>query len=182
MYITFIPHNVPDNDLVSDDVLWLMSYKIYKKNAVEDELISFLDKRIGIAYPLYFWEENLDSFSNIHYGVNYPFKKELYIYEADKQVFSITLTALDIRTENCFFSFDHIVANTILIIMDLPEHGVMHPEKFHTRLTKAFDNLNLQKDKSNQFDDLFSKLDILCEQCTKYEANISWKKTNISVK
>jgi hypothetical protein len=41
MYITFIPHNVPDNDLVSDDVLWLMSYKIYKKNVVEKELISF---------------------------------------------------------------------------------------------------------------------------------------------
>ena len=59
MYITFIPHNVPDNDLVSDDVLWLMSYKIYKKNVVEKELISFLDKRIGIAYPLNFWEENL---------------------------------------------------------------------------------------------------------------------------
>lgn len=182
MYISFIPHNVPDNDLVSDDVLWMMSYKIYKKNSVDAELISFLDKRIGIAYPLYFWEENIDSFSNIHYGVNYPFKKELYIYEDEKQICSITLTALDIRTENCFVSFDHIVANTILIIMGLPEEGKMHAEKFHIKLNKAFDELHLKNDKPNIYNDLFSKLEILCEQCLKYETEIAWKKTNISIK
>jgi hypothetical protein len=171
--IHFYPQNSNFSDIVGLDVLWMMTYR---KNGIENEyLVDFLERRIGIAYPLSFWIERIDCYEPISYGVDYPYKKTVCTYDGDKETLNITLTALDINAENhnCIHTVD--IASMILSGLKLPAQGSYHPEKFHTKLNIYFDTITNDTEKINKLRVIFSNLERLCEHCVKYESKIEWK-------
>jgi hypothetical protein len=120
-HIHFFPHNT-EEEIVSPEILWMMTYK--KTGVKNDYLIEFLEKRIGIAYPLSFWLDKINCYEEINYGVDYPYKKYLVFYDHDNEEYlNITLTALDINSEN--HSCTHPVKNAsaLLSAINLPAEG-----------------------------------------------------------
>jgi len=66
---------------------------------------------------------------------NFPFKKSFCIYNnKGKEIFTLTLSALDIRTENKSFDQAFKYAAKYLFLMGYDTVGSVHPEKFYNRL------------------------------------------------
>lgn len=171
--IHFYPQNSNFSDIVGPEVLWMMTYR---KNGTEnDYLVDFLEKRIGIAYPLSFWLERIDCYEPFSYGVDYPYKKTICTYDGSIETLNITLTALDINAENHSCVHPRNVASSILQALKLPEEGSYHPEKFHTKLSIYLDTISNDSMQINKLRVIFSNLERLCEHCVKYESKIEWK-------
>jgi len=171
--IYFYPQNCNFSDSAGPEVLWMMTYR--KNGASNEYLVDFLEKRIGIAYPLSFWLERINCFEAFCYGVDYPFKKNILLYDDDKETLNITLTALDINAENNSCTHPRNIAFPILDALKLPEEGSLHAEKFHTKLNIYLDTIANDSKKINRFKVLFNTLEQLCEHCVKYESKIEWK-------
>ena len=172
-HIHFFPHNT-EEEIVSPEILWMMTYK--KTGVKNDYLIEFLEKRIGIAYPLSFWLDKINCYEEINYGVDYPYKKYLVFYDHDNEEYlNITLTALDINSEN--HSCTHPVKNAsaLLSSINLPIEGLMHAEKFYYKLKAYCELISYDVKKIGGLKVMLSTLEALCEHCVKYECEIEWK-------
>ena len=109
-YIKFFPSILKDDDVVDENVLWKAGYVIYDLNNVVPDILSFLQKRIDLAYPLSFWEESIETWPELVMHKNFPFKKSYIIKAGRKEIFCLTLTALDIRAENNSFNYSFTLA------------------------------------------------------------------------
>jgi hypothetical protein len=149
----------------------------YRKNGSSNEyLVDFLERRIGIAYPLSFWLDKINCYEEINYGVDYPYKKYLVFYDHDNEEYlNITLTALDINSENYNCSHPVKNASALLSAMNLPTEGLMHAEKFYHKLKTYCEIISYDEKKIGGLKVMLSTLEALCEHCVKYECEIEWK-------
>jgi hypothetical protein len=171
--IYFYPQNCNFSDTAGPEVLWMMTYR--KNGSSNEYLVDFLERRIGIAYPLSFWLERIDCFEPFSYGVDYPYKKAICVYDDNIETLNITLTALDINAENKCCTHPKSIASSILAALKLPEEGSIHAEKFHTKLNIFLDTISNDSKQINKYKVLFNTLEQLCEHCVKYESKIEWK-------
>lgn len=172
-HIHFFPHN-SEEEVIGAEILWMMTYK---KTSVKNEyLVDFLEKRIGIAYPLSFWIDRINCYEEINYGVDYPYKKHLVFYDDfENEHLNVTLTALDVNAENHSCTHPYEVAKSLLLALKLPIEGNMHAEKFYHKLKLFCEKSSYDANKLKGLVVLLSTLEQLCEHCVKYESEIEWK-------
>ena len=176
-YIKFSPSILIDNDEIDESVLWKSGYKVYELSLVDNEILKFLDKRIDLAYPLSYWEDCIDSWPQLIMHKNFPFKKSFCIYNnKGKEVFTLTLSALDIRTENKSFGQAIKYAAKYLFLMGYdPKGGSVHPEKFYNRLKLLMDHYEPEAEKDFNLRVFLGKAEELCKECIKYESFLNWE-------
>jgi hypothetical protein len=176
-YIKFSPSILIDNDEIDESVLWKSGYKVYELSLVDNEILKFLDKRIDLAYPLFYWEDCIDSWPQLIMHKNFPFKKSFCIYNnKGREVFTLTLSALDIRTENKSFdqALKHAAKYLFLMGYD-PNGGSVHPEKFYNRLKLLMDHYEPEAEKDFNLRVFLGKAEELCKECIKYESFLNWE-------
>ena len=176
-YIKFSPSILIDNDEIDESVLWKSGYKVYELSLVDNEILKFLDKRIDLAYPLSYWEDCIDSWPQLIMHKNFPFKKSFCIYNnKGREVFTLTLSALDIRTENKSFdqALKHAAKYLFLMGYD-PNGGSVHPEKFYNRLKLLMDHYEPEAEKDFNLRVFLGKAEELCKECIKYESFLNWE-------
>lgn len=174
-YIKFSPSILVDNDDLDESILWKSGYKIYDFDFVNTNILTFLDKRIDLAYPLSFWEDCFDSWPELVMHKNFPFKKSWCIYNTKgKEIFNLTLSALDIRTENKSFDQAFKYAAKYLFIMGYGTTGSVHPEKFYSRLNVLKDHYEPEAEKDYNLRVFIGKAEELCKDCIKYESFLQW--------
>ena len=176
-YIKFSPSILIDNVEIDESVLWKSGYKVYELSLVDSEILKFLDKRIDLAYPLSYWEDCIDSWPQLIMHKNFPFKKSFCIYNnKGKEVFTLTLSALDIRTENKSFDQALKYAAKYLFLMGYdPKGGSVHPEKFYNRLKLLMDHYEPEAEKDFNLRVFLGKTEELCKECIKYESFLNWE-------
>lgn len=176
-YIKFSPSILIDNDEIDESVLWKSGYKVYDLSLVDSEILKFLDKRIDLAYPLSYWEDCIDSWPQLIMHKNFPFKKSFCIYNnKGKEVFTLTLSALDIRTENKSFDQAFKYAAKYLFLMGYESiGGSVHPEKFYNRLKLLMDHYEPEAEKDFNLRVFLGKAEELCKECIKYESFLNWE-------
>jgi hypothetical protein len=108
---------------------------------------------------------------------NFPFKKSFCIYNTKgKEVFSLTLSALDIRTENKSFDQSFKYAAKYLFLMGYDSiGGSVHPEKFYNRLKLLMDHYEPEAEKDFNLRVFLGKAEELCKECIKYESFLNWE-------
>ena len=176
-YIKFSPSILVDNDEIDESVLWKSGYKVYELSLVDSEILKFLDKRIDLAYPLSYWENCIDGWPQLIMHKNFPFKKSFCIYNnKGREVFTLTLSALDIRTENKSFdqALKHAAKYLFLMGYD-PNGGSVHPEKFYNRLKLLMDHYEPEAEKDFNLRVFLGKAEELCKECIKYESFLNWE-------
>ena len=108
---------------------------------------------------------------------NFPFKKSFCIYNTKgKEVFSLTLSALDTRTENKSFDQAFKYAAKYLFLMGYDAvGGSVHPEKFYNRLKLLMDHYEPEAEKDFNLRVFLGKAEELCKECIKYESFLNWE-------
>ena len=175
-YIKFSPSILVDNDDLDESILWKLGYKIYDFTFANNDILKFLDKRIELAYPLSFWEDNIDSWPELIMYKNFPFKKSWCIYNTKgREIFTLTLSALDIRTENRTFEQASKYAAKYLFMMGYEQNGCVHPEKFYSRLQLLTQHYEPEAEKDYNLRVFIGKAEELCKECIKSESFLKWE-------
>ena len=174
-YIKFFPSILKDDDIVDENVLWKAGYVIYDLNNVDPDILSFLQKRIDLAYPLSFWEENIETWPELVMHKNFPFKKSYIIKAGRKEIFCLTLTALDIRAENNSFNYSFTLAAKYLFLIGYSPSGSAHPERFYNRLSFLKETSMKDFEKDYYLRSFIKNAEDLCADCIKYESFLTWQ-------
>ena len=175
-YIKFSPSILSDDDDLDESILWKSGYKVFDFTFVNNDILKFLEKRIDLAYPLSFWENCIDSWPELIMHKNFPFKKSWCAYDTKgNESFVLTLSALDIRTENKAFDQAFKYAAKYLFMMGYDTKGSVHPEKFYNRLKILKDHYEPEAEKDYNLRVFIGKSEELCKECIKYESFLNWE-------
>jgi hypothetical protein len=87
----------------------------------------------------------------------------------------VTIKANDIATNYNQIIVNKSLAKKVLDELGLPLFGKMHPEKFYKKLVTFLDLSNVEFTLENNVFDILLELEILCEECVKYESFVEWR-------
>lgn len=176
-HVIFQPSDLPDSDEISENILWSAKFKIAEefKDTVPDSIFKSINNtKDPVSYPLKYWQKE---FSSLKFKLEYdfPYSKEYVWYYLDNEALRVTIKANDIATNNNQIILPKHLGKKILDELSLPMFGRMHPEKFYKKLITFLDLSNVEFTLENNVFDVLLELEILCEECVKYENFIEWR-------
>ena len=176
-HVIFQPSDLPDNEEVSDNVLWSAKFKIADefKDIVPVGIFKTVNNsKDTVTYPLKYWQKEFTSL-NFKLEFDFPYSKEYAWYHEDNEALRVTIKANDIATNYNQLILPKNIAKKILDELSLPMFGKMHPEKFYTKLVTFLDLSLVEFTLENNIFDILLELEILCEECIKYENFVEWR-------
>jgi len=176
-HVIFQPSDLPDNEEVSDNVLWSAKFKIadeYKDVVPAGIFQTVNNSKDPVTYPLKYWQKEFTSL-NFKLEFDFPYSKEFVWYHEDNEALRVTIKANDIATNYNQIILPKNLAKKILDELSLPMFGKMHPEKFYTKLVTFLDLSHVEFTLENNVFDILLELEILCEECIKYENFVEWR-------
>jgi len=176
-HVIFQPSDLPDNEEVSDNVLWSANFKLAEefKDIVPEGIFKTVNNtKEPVTYPLKYWQKEFTSL-NFKLEFDYPYNKEYAWYHQGDEALRVTIKANDIATNSNQIILPKNLAKKILDELSLPLFGKMHPEKFYVKLISLLDLSNAEFTLENNIFDVLLELEIICEECVKYENFIEWR-------
>ena len=176
-HVIFQPSDLPDNEEVSDNVLWSASFKLAEefKDIVPESIFKTVNNtKEPVTYPLKYWQKEFTSL-NFKLEFDYPYNKEYAWYHQGDEALRVTIKANDIATNSNQIILPKNLAKKILDELSLPLFGKMHPEKFHKKLVQFID---LSQNDTALVENIFealTELEDLCTECISYESFLEWK-------
>lgn len=176
-HVIFQPTDLPKEDTVNENVLWSASFKIAEeyKDIVPDGIFKSINNtKDPITYPLKYWEKEFETLK-FQKEYDFPYCKEYVWHYNTEEALRVTIKANDIATNSNQIIVNKSLAKKVLEELGLPMFGQMHPEKFYKKLVTFLDLSNVEFTLENNIFDILLELEILCEECVKYESFVEWR-------
>ena len=176
-HVIFQPADLKEEETANDNVLWAATFKIadeYKDIVPTGIFKSINNTKDPVTYPLKYWQKE---FENLKFQIDFdfPYCKEYIWFYNSEEALRVTIKANDIATNYNQIIINKSLAKKVLDELGLPLFGKMHPEKFYKKLVTFLDLSNVEFTLENNVFDILLELEILCEECVKYESFVEWR-------